>query len=96
MNNKISPLQGLKTKPGFSNFLASVLAIVCGLLVGLVILLISDPANAFGGFLSILVGAFSSMKDLGQVFYTATPIILTGLSVGFANKTGLFNIGAPG
>ena len=36
------------------------------------------------------------MKNLGQVFYSATPIILTGLSVGFANKTGLFNIGGPG
>ena len=28
--------------------------------------------------------------------YYATPIILTGLSVGFAFKTGLFNIGTPG
>ena len=36
------------------------------------------------------------MKNLGQVLYAATPIILTGLSVGFANKTGLFNIGASG
>ena len=36
------------------------------------------------------------MKNLGQVFYSATPISLTGLSVGFANKTGLFNIGGPG
>jgi len=30
------------------------------------------------------------------VFYYATPIILTGLSVGFAFKTGVFNIGTPG
>ena len=30
------------------------------------------------------------------MLYAATPIILTGLSVGFANKTGLFNIGASG
>jgi simple sugar transport system permease protein len=33
---------------------------------------------------------------LGQVFYFATPLIMTGLSVGFAGKTGLFNIGAAG
>ncbi len=33
---------------------------------------------------------------MGQVLYMATPMILTGLSVGFAFKTGLFNIGASG
>ena len=33
---------------------------------------------------------------MGQVFYYSTTIILTGLSVGFAFKTGLFNIGASG
>ncbi len=75
---------------------SSLLAIVCGLLVGLIVLLISSPANALNGFTTILFGGFSSLKNIGQVFYTATPIILTGLSVGFANKTGLFNIGAAG
>lgn len=96
MKNTKSSLAGLTQKAGFSSFMSSLLAIGCGLIVGLVVLLISDPANALGGFMSILAGAFSSMKDLGQVFYMATPIILTGLSVGFANKTGLFNIGGPG
>jgi len=33
---------------------------------------------------------------MGQVLYFATPLILTGLSVGFAFTTGLFNIGAAG
>ncbi|MEG1447021.1 MAG: ABC transporter permease [Ruthenibacterium sp.] len=96
MKNQKSPLLQLTQKAGFSSFLSSLLAIVCGLLVGLVVLLISDPFNAFGGFLSILVGALSDLKSVGQVFYMATPIILTGLSVGFANKTGLFNIGGAG
>ena len=86
----------LTQKQGFTNFMASVLAILCGLAAGLIILLISDPANAFGGFLSVLTSALGDRKSLGQVFYSATPIILTGLSVGFANKTGLFNIGASG
>lgn len=35
-------------------------------------------------------------KGLGQIFYFATPLICTGLAIGFANKTGLFNIGASG
>lgn len=36
------------------------------------------------------------MFNIGQVLYYAAPIIMTGLSVGFAGKTGLFNIGASG
>ena len=31
-----------------------------------------------------------------QVLYQAAPLLMCGLSVGFAFKTGLFNIGAPG
>ena len=34
--------------------------------------------------------------NIGNMLFRATPIILTGLSVGVAFKTGLFNIGAPG
>ena len=88
--------RNLYTKAGFSSFMASLLAILCGLVVGFVVLLVADPANAFWGLLAILTGGLSDMKNLGQVLYAATPIILTGLSVGFANKTGLFNIGAAG
>lgn len=88
--------RNLYTKAGFSSFMASLLAILCGLVVGFVVLLVADPANAFWGLLAILTGGLSDMKNLGQVLYAATPIILTGLSVGFANKTGLFNIGASG
>jgi simple sugar transport system permease protein len=78
------------------SFLSSVIAIIIGLLFGLVILLISNPAQAMGGFSTILTGAFRDMRSIGRVMYFATPIILTGLSVGFAFKTGLFNIGASG
>lgn len=47
--------------------------------------------------MAILTGALShGPKGMGQVLYFATPIMLTGLSVGFAFKTGLFNIGASG
>ncbi len=35
-------------------------------------------------------------QSLGNMLFRATPLILTGLSVALANKTGLFNIGAPG
>ena len=34
--------------------------------------------------------------NIGNMLFRATPLILTGLSVAVAYKTGLFNIGAPG
>lgn len=79
-----------------SDILSSLLAIVAGLIVGFIILLISKPSQALGAFMVILTSGFGDLKSVGQVLYYATPIIMTGLSVGFANKTGLFNIGASG
>ena len=76
--------------------LSSVTAILVGLLAGLIILIASNASQALAGFWVILSGGFSSMRELGQVLYFATPIIMTGLSVGFSSKTGLFNIGAAG
>ena len=76
----------------------SVGAIVVGLLFGLIILYISNPDKAIDGFLCILTGGLTrgGLRGVGQVLYFATPIIMTGLSVGFAFKTNLFNIGTPG
>lgn len=86
-----------KKKFDYTGVLSSVFAIVIGLLMGLVILIICNPGQAFPGFITILTGAFThGAKGVGQVFYYSTTIILTGLSVGFAFKTGLFNIGASG
>lgn len=49
------------------------------------------------GFKQILLGGFY-MKPIGVGMFLAkaAPLIMTGLSVGFAFKTGLFNIGAAG
>ncbi len=76
-----------------SSFLAAFMAIVLGLIFGFIVMLIAAPSNALAGFNYILVGGF---RRLGDVFYFATPILMTGLSVGFAFKMGLFNIGASG
>ena len=35
-------------------------------------------------------------QNLGNMLFRATPLVMTGLSVAIANKTGLFNIGAAG
>lgn len=56
----------------------------------------------FGGIFSTgrdAAGALSwgyNATNLGNMLFRATPLIMTGLSVAVAFKTGLFNIGAPG
>lgn len=77
--------------------LSSVAAIIGGLLVGLILMLIINPSQAFQGFSVILIGGFNrGLPSIGTMLYQAVPIILTGLSVAFAFRTGLFNIGATG
>ena len=56
----------------------------------------------FGGILSTgrdaagtLTWGFNA-QNIGNMLFRATPLIMTGLSVAIAFKTGLFNIGAPG
>ncbi|MCC3868538.1 ABC transporter permease [Terrisporobacter mayombei] len=93
----MNKLNKLIRSDGFNSAMSSIFAILIGLAFGFIILLISNPSQAVRGFGIILEGGFSTgAKGIGQVLYFATPLILTGLSVGFAFKTGLFNIGAPG
>ena len=87
----------MKKSFDFAPFLSSLVAIVCGLIIGFIILLVANSAEAAPGFATILTGPIAhGMKGIGQVLYYATPLILCGLSVGFAFKTGLFNIGGSG
>ena len=66
-------------------------------------------SGAWDGIRLIFGGIFSTGRDaagaltfgfnstnMGNMLFRATPLILTGLSVAVAFKTGLFNIGAPG
>ena len=60
-------------------------------------LAIIDPAHAINdGLLVILQSGLKTSRNMGTVLANAAPLIMTGLSVGFAFKTGLFNIGAAG
>ncbi|MCL2217814.1 MAG: ABC transporter permease [Defluviitaleaceae bacterium] len=83
-------------RSGFLSFLSSLLVIVIGLLFGLIVLIVSNAEQAFPAARTIATFGFSSMRRVGDVMLHGTPIILTGLSVAFAFKTGLFNIGASG
>jgi simple sugar transport system permease protein len=76
-------------------YLAPIFAIIAGLLVGAIILKISgiSPIEAYQ---VMWEGAFSKPQYLAYIIIRSTPIILTGLSVAFAFRTGLFNIGTEG
>jgi simple sugar transport system permease protein len=89
-----------KSKEWFPTFTGSLLAILLGIMIGIILILILNPSNASLGIGRLLKGSFNhprgGMIGFGQLLYNSTPIILTGLAVAFAFKTGLFNIGASG
>ncbi len=86
-----------------SKFLSSVIAIVLAFTIASIILLVAGlyPFDFFGALIKGAVGydisyGTSNLYFLGEMIVYAVPVILTGLSVGFAFRTGLFNIGAEG
>ena len=76
--------------------MASLLSIAAGLLFGLILLYVFNPVHAMNGFKSMMTTGIKAADKFAKVLYTAAPLMMTGLSVGFAFKTGLFNIGASG
>jgi len=99
--------QSFFQKESTKKIISSLLCILGGVLVGFIVLLLMAAftdnisfAEALKGIRIILGGPFTSGKNmlfqLGNMLFSATPLIFTGLSVAIAFKTGLFNIGAPG
>ncbi|OCA85414.1 sugar ABC transporter permease [Bacillus sp. FJAT-27225] len=77
------------------NTIVSLIAIALGLVAGGILMLFIG-ANPFEGYAYLFQGALKNIQRIGDTLATATPLIFTGLSVAFAFKTGLFNIGAAG
>ena len=97
MDNSTKKNKKIDISSGILSVLASLICIIIGLLVGLVILYCINSENALDGFSRILKGGFYlKPKGIGTVLAQTAPLIMTGLSVAFAFKTGLFNIGAAG
>ena len=88
--NKVLLINILK-KP----IVSTLIAIFLGLLVagGIIGALGYSPAMALN---SLITGVFSRPKYVFKVIEKSTPMIFTGISVAFAFKAGLFNIGAEG
>jgi len=76
-------------------FIFTIVAIFFGFLIGAIILIFIgfNPFRAYG---LLFEGMLGDPRFRMYALQYATPIIFTGLSVTFAFKTGLFNIGAEG
>ena len=95
-----------------ASLLSILICLVGGSLIILIVALTSKNLNlhsAWEAIRLVFLGLFSTGRDaaggltfgfnptsVGNMLFRATPLILTGLSVAVAFKTGLFNIGAPG
>ncbi|AIQ62958.1 branched-chain amino acid ABC transporter permease [Paenibacillus stellifer] len=77
------------------SYIVPLVAIVLGFLVGAVVMLIGgyDPIAAYS---ALFKRVFGSAYDFGEAIREMTPLMLTGLSVAFAFRSGMFNIGADG
>ena len=105
-------LQRDGTKTVLASLLSIVIGLAVGSLLVLIVGLFSDNlglSSAWEGIRLIFFGILSTGRNavgtltwgfnpqsIGNMLFRATPLILTGLSVSVAFKTGLFNIGAPG
>jgi simple sugar transport system permease protein len=70
-------------------------AVLMGLLAGAVLMLLTGN-NPVNGYINLFRGGLMNVERIGNTLASATPLVFTGLSVAFAFKTGLFNIGAAG
>ena len=92
----------LLKKSGVQTILSSVLCILLGLLVGYIALLIINPDGAWEAIVSVIknflnrASSKARLKYLGHTLVKMAPLLMCSLSVLFAYKVGLFNIGAAG
>ncbi len=77
------------------NVAISLIAVIFGLMAGAILMLITGH-NPLAGFTYLMQGGLKNIERIGNTLATSTPLIFTGLSVAFAFRTGLFNIGAAG
>ncbi len=82
----------------YTGVLSSLIAIVSGIIIALIVLMTTHPDKGFAAFTTLITGGFGmgGIKNLGSLFYFATPILCTGVAMCLAFQAGIFNIGGPG
>lgn len=80
-----------------NKFVIPVLAVLLGFIGGALVMLLTghNPVEAYSALLKG-AGFYGDIKRFGDTLLNTTTLILTGLSVAFAFRTGLFNIGVSG
>lgn len=94
MENRLDEIKN-SAKNTLKEILYPLTAIVVSFLAGAILV------YAFGNspkvaYKALFLGALGDLNKFGETLVTTTTLILTGLSVAFAYKCGLFNIGAEG
>lgn len=102
MHKNSGKKENILRNSAFQTIIASLLCIVLGLFVGYIVLLIINPAGAGEAIVAIMKNflyypsAAAATKYLGTTLVKASALLMCSLSVLFAYKVGLFNIGAAG
>ena len=100
--NETKKKDSILRNPVVQSLLASLLCILLGLVIGYIALLIINPEGASDAILMVLKNFLKysrqnlQIKNFGNTLIKTAPLIMCSLSVLFAYKVGLFNIGAAG
>jgi len=84
------------------SLIASLICIVLGLVIGWIVLLFINPTGAGEAIFAVIKNFFNyskaalQLKNFGNTLVKTAPLLMCALSVLFAYKVGLFNIGAAG
>ena len=84
------------------SLIASFLCIILGLLIGFIVLLFINPTGAWDAIVAVMKNFLTysranlQVKNFGNTLVKTAPLLMCALSVLFAYKVGLFNIGAAG
>lgn len=87
---------------GLQSLLASLLCVLLGLVIGYLVLLIINPAGAGKAIATIMKNFLyypskqAQLRYFGNTLVKTAPLLMCSLSILFAYKVGLFNIGAAG
>lgn len=107
-NNVMRKISKVALDEKKSKIFIPVIAVILGFLVGIFVMLFTgiSPFELFKGLLEAVIGIDLEKIGTNKTWFNiryffdflvySMPIILTGLSVAFAFRTGLFNIGAEG
>ena len=94
--------KNLLKNPAVQSLIASLLCIFMGLLIGYIVLLFINPAGAWDSIVEVVKNFMHSprperqLRSLGTTLVRTAPLLMCALSVLFAYKVGLFNIGVAG